>query len=276
MSGDLAVSQHYRHGNLLGAIEGAVEKLGRSVDTVTVEDLGPVDEFHIGGRAATENLLNQLDISRRDYVLDVGCGLGGAARLVASKYSCHVTGIDLVPEFIETGVVLTSWVKLDRRVTLRQGSALSLPFEGESFTRALVLHVGMNVEDKKRLFGEVSRVLCPGGLLGLYDIMRTGAGEPAYPVPWATDAGMSHLSTREEYGALLADAGFTIEQAADRRAFAVEFFGALKARTQASGGPAPLGLHTLMKESTPVKIANMMAGIVSGVIAPVEIVARKG
>ncbi len=48
-------------------------------------------------------------------------------------------------------------------VSYRQGSALDLPFETAAFDGAYMLHVGMNVADKARLFGKVRRLLKPGG-----------------------------------------------------------------------------------------------------------------
>ncbi len=68
---------------------------------------------------------------------------------------------------------------------------------------------------------------------------------------------------------------FAITTERNRRDFALEFFEKLKTSTAAGSGPAPLGLHILMGDTTPRKIANMVANIASGTIAPVEIVARK-
>ncbi len=44
------ISTHYTHGNLVAAIRSGVESLGKTIDSVTVDDLAPVDEFHTGGR----------------------------------------------------------------------------------------------------------------------------------------------------------------------------------------------------------------------------------
>ncbi len=63
MTNDQVVSNHYLHGDLLRAIEGAIALLGKTLDNITIEDLAPVDEFHIGGRIATEKLLDQLSFS---------------------------------------------------------------------------------------------------------------------------------------------------------------------------------------------------------------------
>ncbi|MDJ0935318.1 MAG: class I SAM-dependent methyltransferase, partial [Kiloniellales bacterium] len=112
MSGDEAVAGHYTHGSLLAAISEALATLGKTPETVSVDDLAPVDEFHIGGRQASEHFLSQLALDAETHVLDVGCGLGGASRFTASRFGCRVTGIDLTTEYVETGRTLTSWVGL--------------------------------------------------------------------------------------------------------------------------------------------------------------------
>lgn len=275
MVNENAVSQHYTHGDLLGVIQASLEKIGKSTDTVTIEDLAPVDEFHTGGRVATENLLSQLNFSDDDHILDVGCGLGGAARYVASRFRNHVTGIDLTQEYIDTGNQLCSWVGLDGHVTLQQGSALAMPFDSASFDGAYMLHVGMNIEDKAKLFGEVYRVLRPGSSFGIFDMMRIGDGDLTYPVPWANQDHTSRLATPDQYREALEAAGFEVSATNNRRDFALEFFKQMKAKTEANGGPPPIGLHLLMQDSTPVKAKNMVDNIVAGLIAPVEIIARK-
>lgn len=275
MSSDEAVSKHYLHGDLLNSIQAAVTKLGKTVDNVTIEDLAPVDEFHIGGRLATENFLHQFEFSEQEHILDVGCGLGGTARFVASNYDAHVTGIDLTREYIETGNALCAWVKLDRKITLRQGNALAMPFDDSAFDGGYMMHVGMNIENKGQLFSEICRVLRPGSFFGVYDIMRDRDGEIAYPVPWAKNESTSKLATTNEYKQALVDAGFEVVRHENRRDFALDFFQQQRAQTKAKGGPPPLGLHTLMQESTAEKVQNMIANIAENCISPVEVFARK-
>jgi SAM-dependent methyltransferase len=275
MLNDKTVSEHYTHGDLLQAIQASITKLGKTVDSITIEDLGPVDEFHIGGRQATENFLNRFNFSEKDHILDVGCGLGGTSRFIASKFNNRVTGIDLTQEYIDTGQILSNWVGLDKQVTLYQGSALSMPFEDETFDGALMMHVGMNIENKALLFSELYRVLRPGTSIGVYDVMRINDGELAYPVPWATADSTSYLSTPEQYKQEMNNAGFIVTTEKNRGDFALGFFKELRAKTEANGGPPPLGLHTLMGEGTMVKIQNMIANIAAGYTAPVEIIAQK-
>lgn len=263
------------HGDLLGAISAALARLGKTPDTVTIEDLAPVDEFHIGGRTASEAFLDQLSLSPADHVLDVGCGLGGAARFVASRYRSRVTGIDLVAEYVETGRALCRWVGLHDLVALHQGSALSLPFADNSFDGAYMMHAGMNIDDKARLFAGLHRVLRRGALFGVYDVMRMDAGELAYPVPWAATSATSALATPDQYKDALQQAGFAVNDERNRYDFAVAFFEQLRAKAMATEEHPPLGPHVLMGSTAPVKVRNMIANISAGCIAPVELVARK-
>jgi len=274
MSYEKSVSDHYGHGGLLDSIRTALDALGRTVETITIEDLGPVDEFHIGGRPATKKLIEQLGFVAEGHVLDVGCGLGGAARFVASSFGTRVSGIDLVQEYVETGNALCDWVQLTDRILLREGSALDMPYEDETFDGGYMLHVGMNIEDKGRLFKEVARVLKPGASFGVYDVMRQAEGELTYPLPWAGSADTSHLGTVPKYKEALRNAGFKVTTEENRRDFALEFFQDLRAKAKAGGGPPPLGLHTLMQASTGTKVNNMIENIEKGLVAPVEIIAR--
>ena len=275
MSYDETVSEHYTHGKLLEAIQASITKLGKTIENVTIQDLAPVDEFHIGGRLATDNLLEQLNFSEKDHILDVGCGLGGASRFVANKYNNCVTGIDLTQEYIDVGKALSSWVGLEKQVNLLQGSALSMPFEDETFDGAIMLHVGMNIDDKAKLFTEVFRVLRPGTSFGVYDVMQINDGELTYPVPWASDNSTSRLATSGQYKQALNHARFKVSKENARRDFALEFFKQMRAKTEANGNSPPLGLHTLMRESTAVKVRNMIDNIAANLIAPVEIIAEK-
>lgn len=275
VTNDKAVSEHYTHGKLLRAIQACVAKLGKTTDCITIEDLAPVDEFHIGGRLATNNLLDQVNFREQDHILDVGCGLGGVSRFIARKYNNRVTGIDLTQEYIDVGTVLCDWVGLDKQVTLCQGSALSMPFENETFDGALMLHVGMNIEDKVQLFAEIYRLLRPGAFFAVYDVMRINVGELSYPVPWTAEYSNCRLSTPGEYKEALSCAGFNEARVNNRRGFALKLFDKMRARKAANGSLPSLGLHTLMQKKTAVMVKNMIGGIAADIIAPVELIVQK-
>jgi ubiquinone/menaquinone biosynthesis C-methylase UbiE len=269
------VSDHYTHGSLLDAIRNGIERIGKSPETVGVEDLGPIEEFHIGGRVASESFLDQLQLSSDDHVLDVGCGLGGTSRFVAHRYGSRVTGIDLTQEFIETGRTLCAWVGLEQQIVLEHGSATALSYADGMFDKAYMMHVGMNIADKPALMAQLHRVLKPGAALGIYDVMRIGDGDLTFPLPWASTAEASVVESLDAYKNALNTAGFRIAAEQNRRAFALDFFARLQANVAAAGGPPPLGVHILMGETAPVKIKNLIEDISEGRVAPIEVIAEK-
>ncbi len=305
MTSDETVVEHYRQPELLTSIERAVEQIGRTPETVTVEELAPADEFHIGGRPATLRLFDQLAFDPRAHLLDVGCGIGGPARFAAGRVE-RVTGVDLTPAFVETGNALNRWVGLDDRIELRVGNALALDFPDQHFDGGYMIHLGMNVEDKTALLAEVARVLRPGALFGIYDVMAAGRGGPggtaagrggpggtaagrggpggtaaadggpggglAFPVPWAADGTTSHVVAPERYLEAAAAAGLAVVALNDRSDESKQFFD----RIATGGGPQPLGLHLIMGPTVGTKVANMIAGYRADLIAPVELIVRRG
>lgn len=273
MPNNSEISEHYARGDLLDSIRRGVDALGRTMDSVTVDDLAAVDEFHIGGQRASQNFLSQLNIGAPDHVVDIGCGLGGTSRFVAQRYGCAVSGIDLTAEFVETGTELCRWVGLEDRISLCHGSALSTPFGANEFDGGYMLHVGMNIKDKTALFTEVSRILKPGGCFGVYDVMATGNGDLAYPVPWADTFQTDAVAAVERYTRALHDAGFHVTALRNRREFALTFFEQLRSKTTRADLP-PLGTHILMGDSAKKKVQNMLRNISSGCVAPVELICR--
>jgi ubiquinone/menaquinone biosynthesis C-methylase UbiE len=266
------VARHYGAGGLVERITAGLAALG--VEAARPEDLRPVDEFHIGGAQATEELVRQIALAPGMEVLDIGAGLGGTARHVARTTGAQVTGLDLTPEYVAAARALSAMVGLGEATCFEVGSALDMPFADGRFDAALLLHVGMNIPDKRRLFAEARRVLKPGGVFAVYEVMRTGAGDLAFPVPWAMGPQTSFVGAPGEYREAAQAAGFEITAERQRRAFALDFFARMAERMRAASGPPPLGIHLLMVDSAPAKIANMVANIQAGRIAPVEMVLR--
>lgn len=185
------------------------------------------DELHIGAHVATEYLLKAMDLRPGMKVLDVGSGLGAAARLAASLFDINVTGLDLVPEFCEEARRNTA----DKRVSFICGSALDMDFPDAAFEAAFMLHVNMNIQEKQNLFNEIARVLHKNSQFAFYEILADEhAGEMVYPCPWAIRAEESFLITPGEVETILEAAGFVIEKKESRRDFGLEAM----ARRQAS------------------------------------------
>jgi len=256
-----AIQEHYGQEGLAATIMSALERAGKEIKVHT--DTSTFDEFHIRGLEATTEIAELAGLKPGMTVLDLGSGVGGPARTIAAEYGCHVTGIDLVEEYCRTAEILTGMLGLGGKVTFRQGDMTDMPFVDGSYDRAFTMHTQMNVEDKSKLFNEVSRVLKPGGLFALYEIC-VGPNSPLhFPVPWADDPSISFLITPDELRGMLKDTGFGEIEWRDVSAPSLKWFQIqLELLSSApKDAPPPLGLNLIMGPSFAEKFKNVFTNL---------------
>jgi SAM-dependent methyltransferase len=248
-----SVQAHYRAMGLLDRIVAGLREAGKDPGAPTVDDLAPADEFHSAGRHATKDLAALATLKPGTRVLDVGSGLGGPARFLAATYGCSVTGIDLISEFCAVANELSRLTRLTERTQFRQGNALALPFDDGAFDCVWTIQTQMNIAEKRQFYGEIARVLRPGGQFVFQDICE-GNGQPLdFPVPWASEAGQSHLIPPEDLRVLLGTLGLTEHTFRDVSASIVAW---LDANRPPAGTPPPLGMHLVLGERHAEKRAN--------------------
>jgi SAM-dependent methyltransferase len=211
----VAVARHYGSIGIAERVLAALRAANGADAPVTPESLAPFDHFHGRGVIATQEIAAQLALKPGERVLDIGSGIGGPARWFAAKFDVHVTGIDLTPEFCAAAVALNAITGLGDRVRIIPGSALALPVPDGAFDAAYSQNVIMNIADKKQFYREAFRALRPGGRLALSNLCAGPAGEPYFPVPWATTRDTSFLASPEEMRADLVAAGFDIAEFRD-------------------------------------------------------------
>lgn len=271
---ETAVADHYTVDGLGMLILDALKASGK-LNTLSPIDLAPVDEFHMGGRIATQHLIGLMNLPRNANVLDVGCGLGGVARYLAAECGCRATGIDLTAEYVRVGTMLTERTGLADKVDLRVGSALYLPWPEATFDAAVTFHVAMNIADRPRLYAEIARVLRPGSPFAIYDVMQGPKEGLLFPLPWAETEETSFLVTAGEMRSLLDNAGFEIVHEEDRREIALKHHRDRLAAQSAAGGPPPLGLHLLQGPTASLKSRNMVNMLEANQITLGAIIARR-
>jgi len=232
------VETHYSGtGNLEDQIRKVLASAGKDIEDLTVADLAAVDEFHVRGREATLELAGRMGLSEGAEVIDIGSGLGGPARTLADKYSCRVTGIDLTECFCQAARAMSDWVGLADRTSFRQGDATALPFDDDSFDAAMTIHVAMNIAAKDAVYAEAKRVLKPGSIFAVYDILQGEGGPVRFPVPWAREPSISHLATPFDMRDLLTGAGFEIVDEIDSTDRGLAWFEEVAARMRDATAP---------------------------------------
>jgi ubiquinone/menaquinone biosynthesis C-methylase UbiE len=272
MKNTSAIAKHYERSDLGEAILGALKAAGKDVDHLTTEDLAPVDEFHTRGRPATVDLARLLSLNANERVLDLGCGIGGPSRYLAKTFGCRVVGVDLMPEFCRVAAMLAERTGLADRVEYRQGDALAVPFEDQSFDVVWSQNVVMNIADRDRLYGEICRVLKPDGRYAFADVVARSEGMPHFPVPWAREPSASFLLTAEATRTKLEAAGFRIDVFEDQTTVAIA---QQKARANVPNSESALGVHIILGSDFPTMVKNTVRGFEEALIGLVHGVARR-
>jgi sarcosine/dimethylglycine N-methyltransferase len=249
-------------------IEQALVAAGKDLNHLQPADLGPLEDFHTMGRIATSQLVDLIEMTTEDEVLDAGSGIGGTARFVAEECQCRVSAVDLTEEYCETARWLNRVVALDDRISVRRADVTELPFADATFQVVFSQHVQMNVADKSHLYQEARRVLADGGRLAIWDITSAGLAEPDYPLPWADQPELTHLATSNQLRAAVESAGFAVEHwndLTDQAASTMQMFLSLP--------PTPLGLHAFVPNFAK-KAQNLTLALADGRLRAIQAVAR--
>jgi len=206
------LESHYSAHDIETRILAAIHAAGLNpAQRLTPEELGALDHFHTGGLRASKDLMALAQIRAEDRVLDIGAGLAGSARMLAAATGCRVDCIEMSPDFCAGAVLLNRLTGLADRIAVHRGSALDLPFVDESFDAVWMQNVGMNIEDKRKLYGEIGRVLKSGGRFAFQEMAAGETTTSYFPLPWATDPADSFLVSPDTMRTLLGESGLFAE-----------------------------------------------------------------
>ncbi len=172
----------------------------------------------MGGDAEVANIVAQVDVAGKD-VLDIGCGLGGALiALVKNHAAGHVHGIDIDAGVLERAGVLVNAAGLQDQVNLTRFDPGPLPLADESVDLVFLTAVSCHIENLLPFFGEIRRVIRPGGYLVGGEWFKHRDNE-AYRA-WDNllrDRGLNfYFVTPEKLSSALAEGGFGEVSVVDR------------------------------------------------------------
>jgi SAM-dependent methyltransferase len=274
MSTATSIAEHWAKSDVYALIVDALNKAGKDLDNLSVEDLAPVDQFHARGLPATVELADALPVTPHDHLIDIGCGIGGPARYMAGRFQCRVSGIDITPPYVEAGNKLSALLRMQQQVRIELGDGERLPYANEQFDGGYSQHVTMNVSDRPKFYAEAFRVLKPGAFFALTEHGLGPIGNPHHPVPWSSDGSGEFLVAPDDTRALLQAAGFTgiVMQDTGPKYLA----GYRKAIELAAKGELPiLGIHLLLGKDAMEKTRNSARNIEEGRTHPIQVVCRK-
>ncbi len=166
-----------------------------------------------GGEACARECISRLGLARDDAVLDVGCGLGGSAFLMARDYGARVHGIDVSENMIALAMHSRREEGLEDRVSFTCGDCLDLS-DSRVYQAVYSRDVFLHIEDKARLYATLREVLAPGGRLLYTDYCRSPGASSDEFESYVAGRGY-HLDTLAGHVACLHDAGFVSVESED-------------------------------------------------------------
>jgi sarcosine/dimethylglycine N-methyltransferase len=176
------------------------------------------------------DLARAAGVDARTRVLDLCCGSGGPALLLARQTGCRIVGVDRSSEATHLARTSAEHQGLDRRATFIVAEALCHPIDAASFDAVLLYETMLAFEDKRRLVRVVRKLLRPGGRFGLtFEEGRPLSSAERRRFPEGEEV---WLTPESEFRELLEAIGFQIRWVEDHTASHAEVAGRLAAALQ--------------------------------------------
>jgi len=190
-------------------------------------EIGWGTSFHFAPRHSMETvassiarheywLAKQLNLQPAQKVLDVGCGVGGPLRNIATFTKAHITGLNNNEYQVTRAKRIAADSRLGPLASYIKGDFMKIPAENNTYDAAYAIESTCHAPDRVGVYSEIFRTLKPGGVFGAYEWVMTDKFDPNNPAHVASKKGIERgngLPDLEPISVILAaleEAGFEI------------------------------------------------------------------
>jgi len=203
------------------------------------------DSFHFGIGQSSDSRLEtitalehfisgKLGLDDTKKVADLGCGVGGPLRSIASFSGADITGLTINEYQVDRAKKITEQSlsgKLLDNIHFQQGDFTKTPFDDNTFDAIFSIEAMVHVSDRSHAYKEAYRILKPGGLFLNIDWVMTSKYDPKNIEHVAIKRGIEHgnglptLITRQRNNEYYADTPFEVVEEVDLTQWSKELYG---------------------------------------------------
>jgi len=182
---------------------------------LTASDLAAFDQYHYHGTDAVDVAIASLDIRSSDCVLEIGSGIGGPARHIASTTGARVVALELQPDLDETARDLTHRCGLSEKIEHICADVLEYSPRDGQFDAIVSWLAFFHIEQRRKLLARCKNWLKPTGSLFIEDLYARGKFTPDEEDDLSIILFSRYLPTHEVYETDFRTAGFSAIQIND-------------------------------------------------------------
>jgi len=190
------------------------------------------ESFHFAHRHKGETLKDSLlrhehfmamkmGINSDSKVLDVGCGIGGPLRNIAYFTGASITGLNNNGYQVQRANEITRATGRHDRCTFVKGDFMTLPAKDGTYDAVYEIEATCHAPDARGCYGEIFRVLKPGGVFASYEWCLTDAYDPnnarhrQIKQDIMIGNGLPDVRQTSEVVQAMKDVGFTVSEVSD-------------------------------------------------------------
>lgn len=223
-----------------------------------------------GSAAMTRHLLGLVGFREGDRVLDIACGFGGTLAQLAG-IGCRAAGMDISQVCVAQARRALAAAGLAEDIPVSRGDFHDIESAPGVWDGLVCQESIIHSSDRSRVFDEAHRVLRPGGIFAVSDILATDGADPELIAAAFDRLGVHEFATRGDYEAMARKAGFRIDHAEERRQDIETHY----AKLADALSPPPEGLAPDTAERIATSIGHWRAAIAGGHVTWACLVLRK-